>query len=453
MAAPSTKDRLRQLLVLAWPVIIARSAQAVIGFADTLMTSPLGEEAIAATTSGAMNVFAVAILPMGCVFIVQSFAAQLHAKQDTAAMWRYAHYALLLALLAGGLGVLAMPFVPGLLALLPHEAAVRAPMGDYIGLRLWALGGMIGVEAIGNWYGGRENTTLHMRASLLAMVLNVALNYLLIEGHLGAPALGVRGAAIASVLATYAAFGYLLLVFLAERRQAPPMGPLRLSEFTRMVRFGLPNGMNWFLEFAAFLFFLDVVVADLGTVPLAAMMIVFHVNSISFMPAFGLSSAGAILSGQAIGAGRHDEVPAIARLTTQVAAVWMGAVGLLYFSLPDLILRNFAPPTANADALVELGGAMLRISVAWQLFDAVAMVTGETLRSAGDTSWCMWARLSIAWFVFTPLSYATVSASGGDPLVAVWCLVGYLALLAGVLYWRFRGGKWREIELTEDAVV
>jgi MATE family multidrug resistance protein len=447
------QSRLRQLLLLAWPVIVARSAQAVIGFADTLMTSPLGEEAIAATTSGAMNVFAVAILPMGCVFIVQSFASQLHAKRDHAAMWRYAHYALLRALLAGGLGVLAMPFVGSLLALLPHEEAVRLPMSDYISLRLWALGGMIGVEAIGNWYGGRENTSLHMRASLIAMVLNVGLNYLLIQGHWGAPALGVRGAAIASVIATYAGFAYLLLVFLSERRKAPAMGQLRLSEFWRMLRFGLPNGMNWFLEFAAFLFFLDVVVADLGTVPLAAMMIVFHVNSISFMPAFGLASAGAILSGQAIGSDRHDEVPAIAKLTTQVACVWMGAVGLLYFSMPDLVLRNFAPPTANADALVELGGAMLRVSVAWQLFDAVAMVTGETLRSAGDTKWCMWARLGIAWLLFAPLSYSSVSWSGGDPLVAIWCVVIYLGTLAAALHWRFRGGKWREIGLTEDALV
>ena len=132
MASEKHISPLRQLLTLAWPVIVARSAQAVIGFADTLMTSPLGESAIAATTSGAMNVFAMAIFPMGCVFIVQSFAAQLSAKGEFQAMWRYAHYALLVAFIAGGMGVLLSPMVPTLLEYLPHEQEVRGPMGDYI---------------------------------------------------------------------------------------------------------------------------------------------------------------------------------------------------------------------------------------------------------------------------------------------------------------------------------
>jgi MATE family multidrug resistance protein len=453
MASDKHTSPLRQLLTLAWPVIVARSAQAVIGFADTLMTSPLGESAIAATTSGAMNVFALAILPMGCVFIVQSFAAQLSARGELETMWRYAHYALMLAFIAGAAGVLAAPFVPHLLTYLPHEDAVRVPMGSYISLRLWALGGIVGVEAIGNWYGGRENTALHMRASLIAMVLNVGLNYLLIEGHLGAPALGVEGAAIASVIATYSGFGYLLWTFMRDRRSAPKMGQLRIAEFRRMLRFGVPNGLNWFLEFAAFLFFLDVVVADLGTLALASMMIVFHINSIAFMPAFGLASAGAILSGQAIGSGDRDAVPAIAKLTAKVAASWQLTIGLIYFAVPGLILGIFAPPTENAAALVLLGTAMLRISVAWQLFDAIGMVVGETLRAAGDTKWCMWARLTVAWLFFAPMSYFVVELSGGDPLVAISCIVVYLASLSAVLTLRFRSGAWRKIELTDPGLV
>lgn len=450
MASEKTISPLRQLLTLAWPVIVARSAQAVIGFSDTLMTSPLGEEAIAATTSGAMNVFALAILPMGCVFIVQSFAAQLTAKGELKAMWRYAHYALLIALISGGLGVLLSSFVPAMLEYLPHEPGVRGPMGEYMSLRLWAVGGIVAIEAIGNWYGGRENTGLHMKASLIAMVLNVALNYLLIQGRFGAPALGVQGAATASVISTYCGLAFLLLTFIRDRRETPDMGALRFDEFKRMIRFGLPNGLNWFLEFAAFVFFLNVVVADLGTVPLAAMMIVFHINSVSFMPAFGLSSAGAILSGQAIGRGDHDAVPAIAKLTAKVAATWQMTVGLVYFIFPSYMLGMFAPPTEKGAALVLLGTAMLRISVAWQLFDAIGMVLGETLRSAGDTQWCMWARLAIAWLLFAPMSYLAVDWSGGDPLVAITCMVVYLAVLSGVMVFRFRSGAWRTIELTES---
>jgi MATE family multidrug resistance protein len=90
---------LRELLVLAWPVVISRATQSVVGFSDAVMVSPLGNDAIAATTTGALNVFSLLIFPMGLVFIVQSFAAQLHGKGDAAGARRYALYGLVVAAL------------------------------------------------------------------------------------------------------------------------------------------------------------------------------------------------------------------------------------------------------------------------------------------------------------------------------------------------------------------
>src|SRR5690606_41956536 len=87
------------LLALAWPVILSRSAQSVISFSDALMTSPLGEDALAAATTGALNTFALMILPMGIVFIVQSFSAQLFGKDDLLGARRYGWYGLILAAL------------------------------------------------------------------------------------------------------------------------------------------------------------------------------------------------------------------------------------------------------------------------------------------------------------------------------------------------------------------
>ena len=88
-----------------------------------------------------------------------------------------------------------------------------------------------------------------------------------------------------------------------------------ISELLRMLRFGLPHGLNWFLEFAAFALFINVVVADLGTVVLAAMMVVININSVSFMPAFGLTSAGAILTGRDLGEGFQDQVGMLFRMS------------------------------------------------------------------------------------------------------------------------------------------
>jgi MATE family multidrug resistance protein len=289
-----------------------------------------------------------------------------------------------------------------------------------------------------------------MRVSLVAMALNVLGNWLLIDGHLGAPALGVRGAALASALSTSLAFLGLLAVFVREGRRLGA-GRLRAAELLRLLRFGVPSGLNWFFEFLAFAFFTNVVVAGLGTTPLAALMAVIQVNSVAFMPAFGIASAGAILVGQAIGAGRRDRVGGVVRLAFLVAACWQGLVGITYLAFPDLVLAAFARDPASAAALLDVGRRMLLLSVGWQLFDAGARALAEALRAAGDTAFTLWARLGIAWIVFAPGSWVSVRVLDGGDVAAVSWLVGYLALLALVLFLRFRSGAWTRIVLVEPA--
>src|SRR4029077_12461935 len=113
-------------------------------------------------------------------------------------------------------------------------------------------------------------------------------------------------------------------------------------ELRRVLRFGLPNGVNWFLEFAAFQLFVNVVLADLGDATVAALNVVIAVNSISFMPAFGLASAGAILAGQAIGRGERAAVWPQVKATLTCTMVWMGAIGATYLVFPGQLLSLFA---------------------------------------------------------------------------------------------------------------
>lgn len=226
-----------------------------------------------------------------------------------------------------------------------------------------------------------------------------------------------------------------------------------------MLRFGLPSGFNWFLEFGAFALFLNVAVAELGKLPFAALNVIIQVNGVAFMPAFGVATAGAILAGQSIGAGAHDQVGRIVRLTLSVTAAWMGAVGLLYLAMPSAVMGLFARDDADlgvaAADLVAIGAPMLAISSAWQLFDAAAITLSETLRAAGDTAWTLAARVVLAWVVFLPTSLATVYVFDGGTVAIMICLVAYLACLAGAMAWRFRSGRWRDIDLTghEPALV
>ena len=345
--------RLRTLLSLAWPIMVSRSAQVVVGVSDAVMVAHLGATALAATTTGAMNSFSLLILPMGVVFIVSSFASQLFGMGDAAGARRYGWYGLGVAAVTQVAGVAALPAVDGLLGLLDLAPDVRSLMTGYLVIRLWSGGAAVGLEALGNYYGGLGNTRRPMVAQLAAMVLNVGGNWLLIDGHLGLPAMGVAGAALASSISTWLAFLGLLAGFWLEgRRLQPGRAPLRLAELGRMLRFGLPSGLNWFFEFFAFNFFVTVIVAGLGTTTLAALMAVFQVNSVAFMPSFGIASAGAILVGQAIGAGRKDEVPALVGLTFRVCAGWQALVGLVYVVDPALVFAPFAVDPVTGPALL-----------------------------------------------------------------------------------------------------
>ena len=441
---------LRRLIALAWPIVVSRSSQVVMGIADSVMVAPLGAGALAATTAGALNVFAFLILPMGVVFIVSTFSSQLFGERDLEGARRHGFYGLAVAVAGAVISLLAILVTEPFLRLFPYGPDVHDQMAGYMMIRLLSGGAAIGLESFSAYYGGLGNTRLPMRANLIAMVLDVFGNWVLIGGNLGAPALGVAGAALTSTISTVVVFLGLLARFLADGRAFGRIVPrLRAAELARMLRYGLPSGFNWFFEFMAFNFFVNVVVAGLGTTSLAGMMAVIQINSVSFMPAFGIASAGAILVGQAIGAGAKDQVPAIVRLTFSAAATWQGLVGLAYLLIPELLFAPFAMAGAEGDALRAVGARMLMLSAAWQLFDAAAVTLGEALRAAGDTAFTFWARTILAWALFAPGAYVSVAVLGWGDLGAVFWLVAHIGLLAGALYVRFRSEAWRRFRLTE----
>jgi MATE family multidrug resistance protein len=473
-AAVTQGASLRALLALALPMVLTRSTQAVDGFADTYMVKDLGESAIAATATGSLNAFALIILPMGTVFIVQSFVAQRVGRGQRDQARRYAWYGLGIALFAGLLAAAFIPLIDPILGLAEYDPDVHAQMVGYLTIRMLSVAAVVGCEALGNFWGGLGNTWMQLVASMIQMVINVGFNYVFIEGRFGAPALGVDGAAWSSVVSTWAGLGFLAFAFWrgwggaprstrresraarhgTEARATPSQGkhgPNELSfrELRRVVRFGLPNGVNWFLEFSAFQLFINGAFASLGTTTITAFNVVLAINSVSFLPAFGVASAGAILAGQSIGAGRRDLVWPHVRITLAVTMAWMCVIGLLYLVAPGALIASFAPEGQPADALVAAGTTMLIISAMWQLFDAIAMTLSETLRAAGDTAWTAGARIVLAWGLWTPATLVAIYGFDLGVVTAMVSLVVYLAVLAALFAWRFRSGAWRKIELIE----
>ncbi len=423
----------------------------MIGLADALMVAPLGEAALAAVTTGSMNAFCILLFPMGTVFIVQSFAAQLRGKGDWLAARRYAWYGLSLAAVATTVSVLLIPVVPLGISAFGFAPAVEGAMSTYLAIRLLSLGPAVATEALANWYGGLGNTRMAMLCGLCAMFANVALNYLLIEPRFGLPGFGITGAAWASVVASAVGLLPALYAFLRGLgyERARESVKLRLDELLRMLRFGVPNGVNWFLEFGAFVLFINLIVGYLGTTALAAFNVVMQINSVSFMPAFGIASAGAILVGEAIGASDRDQVPKLVSLTAKVTATWMVSVSLAYLTFPELLLSFFSTDESQAARFLEIGKQMLLFACLWQLFDALIMAFSEALRAAGDTTWPMWVRIGMAWGLFTPGAFVAVRLLDGGVPAVMGAIIAYVVLLSSILVLRFASGRWRSIELVE----
>jgi multidrug resistance protein, MATE family len=430
--APESKAALPEakfgvLITLAWPIVLARATQAVIGFTDALLVAPLGEAALASVMTGAMNTFTALMLPMGTVFILQSFAAQLRGRGDLGAVRRYAGYGLAIAALSGVGAALLIPAVPWLVSLLGLAPVVEQEMTTYVAIRLLSVAPVIGMEALGNWFGGLGNTRASMRAGVITMISNGALAWLVIGPHWGLPGFGVEGAAWATVGACWLGFLTIGWDFIRSKGVLLPPVPWQFKwpELWRVLRFGIPNGFNWFLEFAAFVWFIDVGVGHLGTSVLAAFNVVMQINHISFMPAFGLASAGAILVGETLGAKEPRRVPRIVLLTGLTNAAWMMSVGLSYLIAPEALMGWFV--SDGERELLEAGVVMLQMAAIWQLFDAAIMTVGEALRAAGDTTWCMVARIVIAWGLFTPASWYAVHELGAGVSTMMLLLIASIS--------------------------
>ena len=164
----------RTLVALAWPIVISRSAQVVVGICDAVMVSHLGPSALAATTAGALNAFSLFILPMGTVFVVASFSSQLHGAGDPGGARRVGWYGLAVAAATQVAAVASLAAIGPALGLFSYDPEVRELLHGYLALRLWSSGAAVGLEALGSYYGGLGNTRLPMMAQVAAMALNVS---------------------------------------------------------------------------------------------------------------------------------------------------------------------------------------------------------------------------------------------------------------------------------------
>lgn len=219
-------------------------------------------------------------------------------------------------------------------------------------------------------------------------------------------------------------------------------------EFRRFLSLAAPMGLRISGELAAWTLFL-VVVGRLGTVELAASSIAFRINGIAFFPALGLGQAAGVLVGHARGAGRDDQVPAIAWQSLAVCEVWMLAMAILFATASGPLVALFAGNSPETAGIVATGALLMKFVAFYCVFDAANIVIGCVLASAGETRWIA-RTFFIASTIFVALLWLIDRTMPG--LVLEWTLATSFVFVTALIWIaRFRSSAWSRMQVLRES--
>jgi MATE family multidrug resistance protein len=283
------------------------------------------------------------------------------------------------------------------------------------------------------------------------------LDYFLIFGHGGFPRLGVAGAAYATITSqAFGAAAYFALMLRGEyRRRYGTLAGWRFERdlFARLLRYGMPAGLQFSMEILGFAIFM-IIVGRLGTVPLAASGIAFNLNMIVFMPMLGFGLAVSSLVGRYLGSERPHLAERVTWSALWMCLVYMLAGCALYLSVPDTLL---APFSAGAEArsfhdVARITGVLLRFVAAYSLFDMMNVIFAAALKGAGDTTYPVLATIVLAWGVMLAPAYVLVVRGHGGLYTAWTAATAYIFCVGLLMFRRFRRGHWRSMRVIEAGV-
>lgn len=426
-----TAEESRALLRLALPVVLVQVGVMAMGVVDTIMVGHLSATALAAVALGNLYFFGTAILGMGALMGLDPIVAQAVGARDHAAVARGVQRGLLLATVTSLPAAIVLFYAEPVLRALGQPAEVVPLAGSYA---RWTAPSVLPLYLF-----------VVLRQSLQALramrpiiicvlagnIINGFLNWVLIYGHLGAPALGVTGSAISTTVGRWAL--PFMLLSLAWQQLEPAVLPFRrevleLAPLGRMFRLGLPIGIQTALEFTAF-GAVGLMMGRLGTVPVAAHQVAINLASLTFMVPLGMGQAAAVLVGHAIGAADQSSARRAARASVFYGVGFMAITSIVFLLVPTPLAQLYTTDVAT----VALAAVLLPVAGVFQLFDGCQAVTAGILRGAGDTRVPMLINLGGFWLCGIPLSLFLGFRTAMGPVGLWWGLAVALAVVAAIL--------------------
>ena len=440
------------IFALAWPAILEQTLQTIVMYCDTAMVGSLGAQASAAVglTTPVSWLVCSPLWALGTGFLAcisRAIGAKDERTARTAAM-----QSMFAVVVAGAVMTLITqvisPFLP---AWLQADPEIHADASAYFAITCLPMLFRASSVIFASTLRASGDTRTPMVVTSLMNVINVILNFFLIfptrtlsvlgvEMTMPGAGLGVRGAAIASAVA-YVFSGVMMFRAMLRSKRISPRGMRLLLDkpvMAQCIRVGIPVACTRVGVCLGQVVFLSQV-SSLGTISLAAHSLALTAEEAIYLPGYGMQTAAATLSGNAVGAKDEKRLLHQAKLITGIAMFLMFCTGLVMFLLPAQILSIFTP---DADVIRE-GVKIMRIVAVTEPIYAAAIVLEGIFDGMGDTKTPFIVSIATMWGIRILCTFLCVSVFHLG-LTAVWtCMAADNVTRAIVLFICFRKGIWR----------
>jgi len=465
---------IRELLRVALPLIISSGSLSLMHVVDRIMLTRLDVNALAAAMPAGMFHWTALGFPLGVAVYTNTFIAQYHGSGQKARVASSVWQGIWLALGFGAILLCSAPFLSRLFVTLGHGPEVTRLEIEYFSVLCWGSAPMLLAITLSTFFSGRGQNRVVMYVDVAVSILNALLAAVFIFGFGPIPQMGIRGAAAATVTANVVAciaFGY--MIHRVNRKEQYPFREQRRFDgelIRRMLRFGLPNGIQMLVDIAGYLM-LVLFIGKLGTVELAATNLAFNLNALAFIPMLGLGTAVLTLVGRRIGEKRQDLAEKSVWRALFLAVSYVSVFAMIYMVWPDVLLGPYAthedPQTIAAMSPAELTAyhaehppfeevrpvviKLLYFVAMYSVFDALAVIFGNAIRGAGDTRFSLIYTFLCGWFLMVMPSLLAVRYASQPLWACWWAVTANIAALGIGMGLRFRSGKWKSMTVIEQA--
>jgi multidrug resistance protein, MATE family len=445
----------RELLVTAFPLILSTGTWSLQTFIDRMFLAWYSPQAIAASMPAALLQFTIMSVFVGTCSYAGSFVAQYYGANLHSRIGKVVWQGLYLAAAGGVIVALFYPLAPLIFRSVGHAAELQPLEISFFQILCLGSVGPIASGVLSGFFSGLGKNWPVMWANVIATILNIVLDYLMIFGHAGFPRMGIVGAAWATDIACmFPVVLYLVLILSpSNEKRFAARSAWRLDPklIRRMLLFGLPSGIQFFIDVAGFSLFL-LVIGRLGMTQLAATNIAFNINTIAFMPMMGTGIAISMLVGQYLG----DNQPAFAQRSAysgfHLTFLYMSVIALSYVLLPQMYIWFFSH---NADPktfgpIADLTITLLRFVALYSLFDTMTIVFSMAVKGAGDTRFVMTMMVVLSLFALVIPSYVAIVIFHRG-IYTAWAIgTTYIILCGFAFFVRFLSGAWKTMRVIEE---